>query len=129
MTDEHALMYGHADFTACFVLIYALLVGREIMLSGIKARSAFRPGTGVSMGFAPSRSAIPLTLAWGWSLEPDRGHCRGPRLSSDSKILKVRYSAAWQTLLTDGVHVVHWSYLHIPCQTATVEQAAAMAGT
>jgi hypothetical protein len=56
-------------FTACFVLIYRLLVGKKSLMSGIQFGALFGLGTGISMGFGSfSFMPIPLTLAWTWFL-------------------------------------------------------------
>ena len=54
-------------FTACFVLIYGLLVERKSLVSGIQFGALFGLATGMSMGFGSfSYMPIPLTLAWIW---------------------------------------------------------------
>jgi len=54
-------------FSACFVLIYGLLVGQKSLLSGIKFGVLFGLATGTTMGFGSySYMPIPLTLAWSW---------------------------------------------------------------
>jgi hypothetical protein len=54
-------------FSACFVLIYRLLVGQKSLVSGIKFGALFGLATGVSMGFGSyTYMPIPLTLAWTW---------------------------------------------------------------
>jgi hypothetical protein len=54
-------------FTACFVLIYGLLVERKSLVSGIQFGALFGLATGISMGFGSfSYMPIPLTLAWTW---------------------------------------------------------------
>lgn len=54
-------------FSACFVAIYGLLVGRKSLLSGIKFGFLFGLATGTTMGFGSySYMPIPLTLAWSW---------------------------------------------------------------
>ena len=54
-------------FTVCFVLIYALLVERRSLTSGILYGTLFGLATGVSMGFGSySYMPIPLLLAWSW---------------------------------------------------------------
>lgn len=54
-------------FTACFVLIYGLLVGRKSLVSGIQFGALFGLAAGISMGFGSySYMPIPLTLAWSW---------------------------------------------------------------
>jgi len=54
-------------FTACFVLIYGLLVERKSLVSGIRFGALFGLATGISMGFGSfSYMPIPLTLAWTW---------------------------------------------------------------
>ena len=54
-------------FTACFVLIYGLLVERKSLVSGIQFGALFGLATGFSMGFGSfSYMPIPLTLAWTW---------------------------------------------------------------
>ena len=54
-------------FTACFVLIYRLLVGQKTLASGIRFGALFGLATGISMGFGSySYMPIPLTLAWSW---------------------------------------------------------------
>ena len=54
-------------FSACFVLIYGLLVGQKSLLSGIKFGVLFGLATGISMGFGSYiYMPIPLTLAWSW---------------------------------------------------------------
>ena len=54
-------------FTACFVLIYGLLVGQKSLASGIRFGALFGLATGISMGFGSySYMPIPLTLAWSW---------------------------------------------------------------
>ena len=54
-------------FTASFVLIYGLLVGRKTVASGIQFGALFGLAAGVSMGFGSyNYMPIPLTLAWGW---------------------------------------------------------------
>ncbi|MDO9371828.1 MAG: hypothetical protein Q7U07_04465 [Gammaproteobacteria bacterium] len=56
-------------FTACFVLIYGLLVGQKSLASGIRFGALFGLATGISMGFGSySYMPIPLTLAWSWFL-------------------------------------------------------------
>ena len=56
-------------FTACFVLIYGLLVERKSLVSGIRFGALFGLATGISMGFGSySYMPIPLTLAWSWFL-------------------------------------------------------------
>ncbi len=56
-------------FTACFVLIYGLLVGQKSLASGIRFGALFGLATGISMGLGSySVMPIPLTLAWGWFL-------------------------------------------------------------
>ena len=54
-------------FTACFVLIYGLLVGRKSLVSGIRFGALFGLAAGISMGFG-SYSYMPIssTLAWSW---------------------------------------------------------------
>jgi hypothetical protein len=54
-------------FTACFVLIYELLVGRKSLVSDIQFGALFGLAAGISMGFGSySYIPIPLTLAWSW---------------------------------------------------------------
>ena len=54
-------------FTACFVLIYGLLVGQKSLASGIRFGALFGLATGISMGFGSYvYMPIPLTLAWSW---------------------------------------------------------------
>jgi len=54
-------------FTACFVLIYGLLVGQKSLASGIRFGALFGLATGISIGFGSySYMPIPLTLAWSW---------------------------------------------------------------
>ena len=54
-------------FTACFVLIYGLLVGQKTLATGIRFGALFGLATGISMGFGSySYMPIPLTLAWSW---------------------------------------------------------------
>jgi hypothetical protein len=54
-------------FTACFVLIYRLLVGQKSLASGILFGALLGLATGTSMGFGSySYMPIPLTLAWSW---------------------------------------------------------------
>ena len=54
-------------FTVCFVLIYALLVERRSLSSGILYGTLFGLATGVSMGFGSyTYMPIPLTLAVSW---------------------------------------------------------------
>jgi len=54
-------------FTVCFVLIYALLVDRRSLSSGILYGTLFGLATGVSMGFGSyTFIPIPLTLAASW---------------------------------------------------------------
>ena len=54
-------------FTACFVLIYGLLVGQKSLVSGVKFGALFGLAMGISMGFGSySYMPIPLTLAWSW---------------------------------------------------------------
>ncbi|MBI2958826.1 MAG: hypothetical protein HYY28_00800 [Betaproteobacteria bacterium] len=56
-------------FSACFVAIYALLVGQKSLLSGIEFGALFGLATGISMGFGSySFMPIPLSLAWSWFL-------------------------------------------------------------
>ena len=56
-------------FTACFVLIYGLLVERKSLVSGIRFGALFGLTTGISMGFGSySYMLIPLTLASSWFL-------------------------------------------------------------
>ena len=54
-------------FTVCFVLIYALLVDRRSLSSGVLYGTLFGLATGVSMGFGSyTYMPIPLTLAASW---------------------------------------------------------------
>jgi hypothetical protein len=54
-------------FTVCFVLIYALLVERRSLSSGILYGTLFGLATGVSMGFGSyTYMPIPLALAVSW---------------------------------------------------------------
>ena len=54
-------------FSACFVLIYGLLVGQKSLAAGIRFGALFGLATGISMGFGSySYMPIPLTLAWSW---------------------------------------------------------------
>jgi hypothetical protein len=54
-------------FTACFVLVYGLLVGQKSLVSGVKFGALFGLAMGISMGFGSySYMPIPLTLAWSW---------------------------------------------------------------
>jgi hypothetical protein len=54
-------------FTVCFVLIYALLVERRSLSSGILYGILFGLASGVSMGFGSyTYMPIPLTLAVSW---------------------------------------------------------------
>jgi len=54
---------------ACFVVIYAFLVGQKSLSSGIKFGALFGLATGISMGFGSySVMPIPQALAWGWFL-------------------------------------------------------------
>lgn len=54
-------------FTACFVLIYGLLVGQKSLASGLRFGALFGLATGISMGFGSYiYMPIPLTLAWSW---------------------------------------------------------------
>ena len=54
-------------FSACFVLIYARLVGQKSLATGIRFGALFGLATGISMGFGSySMMPIPLTLAWSW---------------------------------------------------------------
>ena len=54
-------------FSACFVLIYALLVGQKSLATGIRFGALFGLATGITMGFGSySYMPIPLTLAWSW---------------------------------------------------------------
>ena len=54
-------------FSACFVLIYGLLVGQKSLASGIRFGALFGLATGISMGFGSYvYMPIPLTLAWSW---------------------------------------------------------------
>ena len=54
-------------FIVFFVLIYALLVEKKSLGSGIKYGILFGLGTGISMGFGSyCFMPIPLTLAWTW---------------------------------------------------------------
>jgi hypothetical protein len=56
-------------FSACFVLIYGLMVERKSLLSGIQFGVLFGLATGITMGFGSySYMPIPLTLAWAWFL-------------------------------------------------------------
>ncbi|MBI2319130.1 MAG: hypothetical protein HYU75_19565 [Betaproteobacteria bacterium] len=56
-------------FSACFVAIYALLVGQKSLLTGVKFGLLFGLATGISMGFGSyAFMPIPLSLAWGWFL-------------------------------------------------------------
>ena len=53
--------------SACFVLIYALLVGQKSLASGIRFGALFGLASGIAMGFGSySYMPIPLTLAWSW---------------------------------------------------------------
>ena len=53
--------------SACFVLIYALLVGQKSLTSGIRFGALFGLASGIAMGFGSySYMPIPLTLAWSW---------------------------------------------------------------
>lgn len=54
-------------FSACFVLIYGLLIGQKSLASGILFGALFGLATGISMGFGSyTYLPIPLTLAWSW---------------------------------------------------------------
>ena len=54
-------------FSACFALIYGLLVGQKSLAAGIRFGALFGLATGISMGFGSySYMPIPLTLAWSW---------------------------------------------------------------
>ena len=54
-------------FTACFVLIYGLMVGQKSIASGVKFGALFGLATGFSMGFGSySYMPIPSALAWSW---------------------------------------------------------------
>ena len=54
-------------FTTCFVLIYALLVGKKSLVTGIQFGVLFGLATGITMGFGSyTYLPIPLTLAWSW---------------------------------------------------------------
>jgi hypothetical protein len=56
-------------FTACFVVIYGLLIKEKSLVSGIKFGALFGLATGISMGFGSySYMPIPLVLAWSWFL-------------------------------------------------------------
>ena len=56
-------------FSACFVLIYGLLVGQKSLASGVRLGVLFGLATGVSMGFGSyTFMPIPLALAWSWFL-------------------------------------------------------------
>ena len=55
--------------TACFVLIYGLLVERKSLASGIQFGALFGLASGISMGFGSyCMMPIPLALAWSWFL-------------------------------------------------------------
>ncbi|MCP4699502.1 MAG: hypothetical protein GY862_22040 [Gammaproteobacteria bacterium] len=54
-------------FAICFVAIYALLVEKKSLISGIKLGVLFGLATGISMGFGSySMLPIPLSLAFSW---------------------------------------------------------------
>jgi len=54
-------------FTACFVLIYGLLIGQKSLVSGIQFGALFGLATGISMGFGSyTYMPIPSTLALSW---------------------------------------------------------------
>lgn len=54
-------------FTACFVLIYGLLVERKSLAAGIRFGALFGLATGISMGLGSYvYMPIPLTLALSW---------------------------------------------------------------
>ena len=56
-------------FSACFVLIYGLLIEGQSLISGIQFGALLGLGTGISMGFGSySFMPIPLSLAWSWFL-------------------------------------------------------------
>ncbi len=62
------LMYGVTlVFTACFVLIYGLLVEPKSLASGLKFGALFGLAVGISMGLGSYiYMPIPVTLAWSW---------------------------------------------------------------
>ena len=63
-----SLMYGVTlVFTACFVLIYGLLVEPKSLASGLKFGALFGLAVGISMGLGSYiYMPIPVTLAWSW---------------------------------------------------------------
>lgn len=53
--------------TACFVLIYGLLVGQKSMATGIKYGALFGLSAGIIMGFGSyTYMPIPMSMAWAW---------------------------------------------------------------
>ncbi len=55
--------------STCLVLIYAFLVERKSLVSGIRLGALFGLAAGISMGFGSySTMPIPLILAWSWFL-------------------------------------------------------------
>lgn len=54
---------------ACFVLIYALLVGPKLLTRGLRYGALFGLATGIAAGFGTYiHMPIPLALAWSWFL-------------------------------------------------------------
>ena len=65
--NMHVMYSVTLAFSACFVLIYGLLIGPKSLVSGIQFGALFGLATGISMGFGSyTYLPIPLTLAWSW---------------------------------------------------------------